>query len=678
MAIASPSTPSFSASFCSTRTQLIRLTRFPSVNLSQFRRNQAHSLTRRLVVTSRLNSSKSPDAGGSVSPDNGDFPYELQHDFAPQRQRSGSPVFITLPVHAVDREGRILKPKAMTVSFRTLATAGVEGVVFEIWWGLVEGNEPRVYSWRGYLELVKLAQTFGLKVRVVLAFHQFGTGPDDPNWIPLPQWVRNEIEKDRGLVYSDKSGKINAEYISLGCDVLPVLCGRSPIQAYADFMRDFRDTFRPYLGIIITGVQIGMGPGSELRYPLCPSYLLRAWPPEHGKFQCYDKVGRKLYFWLVELYLMLYVLWGILAISYWLALWNCTIIVIFNFHLFFLAICQYMLASLNAYARETGMPELGYGALRDAEDLVHGKAVRTSSLRREDDSWSLPHGEFFLEWYSGMLLLHGERICREAETIFRGTEVKLSAKVAAIHWHYKMDFHPSELRAGYYNTKNRNGYLPIARMFSKYGFGMCCSCFEMNDAIEYRINPDGSPEGLLRQLLLAARLYDIPLEGQNYSSNLNNIAFEQVLEMSKYYSDGIEKRPFSFNLVRMEAKMFDSRFWIPFTHFVRQMSGGNTFRARLNSVAEVRTEAIKACIVDFVLSFLLMPITSSSIYSGFSIESPHLRGGRVHTLRIMVDLVPQSNEMKGRQLMKVDTDDYKSDPNNKNDKGKGKPHDDGN
>lgn len=42
------------------------------------------------------------------------------------------------------------------------------------------------------------------------------------------------------------------EYVSLGCDMLPVLLGRSPLQAYADFMRNFRDTFRPFLGVVIT------------------------------------------------------------------------------------------------------------------------------------------------------------------------------------------------------------------------------------------------------------------------------------------------------------------------------------------------------------------------------------------------------------------------------------------
>ncbi|XP_061375721.1 beta-amylase 3, chloroplastic-like [Gastrolobium bilobum] len=537
MAILSQSTASFSPSFISTRNDLTRLTRFPCVTLTQFRRNQTRSSTRRLIVSSRLNSSKSSDAGGSVSPDNGDIPYELQHDFSPQRERSGSPVFVTLPVNSVGREGQVWRPKAMMFSLRALASAGVEGVVVEIWWGLVERNEPRVYNWRGYQELVMMACMCGLKVRAVLSFHQYGTGPDDPNWIPLPLWVLDEIHKDPELSYSDRFGRRNIEYISLGCDILPVLRGRSPIQAYADLMRDFRDTFRPSLGVIITGVQIGMGPGGELRYPSFSSQKPNlALPHELGEFQCYDK---------------------------------------------------YMLASLNAFARNIGKREWGNGGPFGTGSLTQDPE-HTDFFRNEGGSWNTPYGKFFLEWYSGMLLLHGERICREAETIFRGTEVHISAKLAAIHWHYVTQSHPSELTAGYYNTFNRDGYLPIARMFSKYGFSMCCSCFEMQDAVMKKINPDGSPEGFLRQLLLAARLCDLPLEGQNFSTNLDDGAFTQVLKMSKFYSNGIEKRPFSFNFVRMGKKMFESRNWDRFTRFVRQMSDGNIFRARLNSVGDLR------------------------------------------------------------------------------------------
>jgi len=48
---------------------------------------------------------------------------------------------------------------------------------------------------------------------------------------------------------------------------------------------------------VLQGVQIGMGPGGELRYPLSsleePNL---AWSGELGEFQCYDKVGRRVRF----------------------------------------------------------------------------------------------------------------------------------------------------------------------------------------------------------------------------------------------------------------------------------------------------------------------------------------------------------------------------------------------
>ncbi|MED6220522.1 hypothetical protein PIB30_045585 [Stylosanthes scabra] len=508
----------------------------PFLTFAHLRANRTFFPTRRrLAVSSRLNSSKSSGAGGSV--DNGDAPYELHHDFSPQRETRGSPVFVTLPVNTVGPEGKLSRPRAMMFSLKALAAAGVEGVVVEFWWGIVERKEPRVYDWRGYRELIMMASMCGLKVRAVLAFHQYGTGTDDPNRIPLPLWVLDEINKDPELAYSDRFGRRNIEYISLGCDILPVLRGRTPIQAYADFMRDFRETFRPSLGITITRVQIGMGPGGELRYP---SFSFQkpnvASFGELGEFQCYDK---------------------------------------------------YMLASLNACARNIGKREWGDGGPFGAGSLMQNPE-HTDFFKNEGGSWNTPYGKFFLEWYSDMLLLHGERICREAETIFRGTEVLISAKVAAVHWHYATQSHPSELTTGYYNTFERDGYLPIARLFSKYGFAMCCSCFEMQDAAMQKINPSGSPEGFLKQLLLAARLCDISLEGQNFTTDLDDNAFAQVLKMSKFYSNGIEKRPFAFNFVRMDKRMFESQNWDRFARFVRQMSNGKIFRARLKSPCDIR------------------------------------------------------------------------------------------
>lgn len=395
----------------------------------------------------------------------------------------------------------------------------------------MEREAPGVYDWEGYGEIVAMARRCGLKVRAALAFHQCGTGPGDPFWIPLPQWVVEEMDKDPDIAYSDRFGRRNVEYLSLGCDILPVLRGRSPIQAYADFMRNFRDTFRPFLGGIITGIQVGMGPAGELRYPSCPIQKLTwAWRTrELGEFQCYDK---------------------------------------------------YMLASLNACARKIGIREWANSGPFGASNLMQDP--EGTEFFKTDGLWNTPYGEFFLGWYSGMLLLHGERICSETETIFRGTKVNTSGKVAAMHWHYGTQSHPSELTAGYYNTSARDGYLPIARIFGRYGFTLSCTCFEKQDADEKQMNPLSSPEGLLRQVLLAARNCDVPMEGENSAVTLDDGSFQQVLKMSKFYSDGLKTPSFSFNFVRMDKNLFEYRNWVSFTRFVKQMSDTDSFRAYLD------------------------------------------------------------------------------------------------
>lgn len=233
-----------------------------------------------------------------------------------------------------------------------------------------------------------------------------------------------------------------------------------------------------------------------------------------------------------------------------------------------------MLASLNACAREIGMREWASGGPSGSSSSTQNP--ENTDFFKSFGSWDTPYGEFFLEWYSGQLLSHGERICRAAETLFQGTEVKPYAKVAGVHWHYSTRSHPSELTAGYYNTSKRDGYLPIARMFARYGFTMCCKCFEMKDSLEQLTTVWSSPEGFLRQLLLSARVCSIPFDGENSATTLDDDSFKQVLKMSK------ETPSFSFNFVRMDKNMFNSRNWASFTRFVRQMSEANNLRAKLD------------------------------------------------------------------------------------------------
>ncbi|GJR56891.1 beta-amylase 3, chloroplastic [Tanacetum coccineum] len=74
-----------------------------------------------------------------------------------------------------------------------------------------------------------------------------------------------------------------------GCDSVPVLRGRTPIQVYSDYMRSFQQKFKNYLGSVIVEIQVGMGPCGELRYPSYPESNGTWRFPGIGEFQCYDK-----------------------------------------------------------------------------------------------------------------------------------------------------------------------------------------------------------------------------------------------------------------------------------------------------------------------------------------------------------------------------------------------------
>lgn len=89
------------------------------------------------------------------------------------------PVFVMLPLDTVTMSGHLNKPRAMNASLMALKGAGVEGVMVDAWWGLVEKDGPMKYNWEGYAELIQMVQKHGLKLQVVMSFHQCGGNVGD-------------------------------------------------------------------------------------------------------------------------------------------------------------------------------------------------------------------------------------------------------------------------------------------------------------------------------------------------------------------------------------------------------------------------------------------------------------------------------------------------------------------
>ncbi|XP_058094951.1 beta-amylase 1, chloroplastic [Magnolia sinica] len=441
-----------------------------------------------------------------------------------QVKRKGVPVYVMLPLDSVTMGNTVNRRKAMNASLQALKSAGVEGVMMDVWWGLVEREAPGTYNWGGYAELMEMCKKHGLKVQAVMSFHQCGGNVGDSVTIPLPKWAVEEIDRDPDLAYTDQWGRRNYEYVSLGCDTLPVLKGRTPVQCYGDFMRAFRDNFKHLLGDTIVEIQVGMGPAGELRYPSYPE-LNGTWKfPGIGAFQCHDK---------------------------------------------------YMLSSLKAAAEAIGKPEWGNGGPTDAGS--YNNWPEDTSFFCRDGGWNSTYGEFFLTWYSQMLLEHGERILSSAVSIFQGSGVKISVKVAGIHWHYGTRSHAPELTAGYYNTRLRDGYLPIARMLARHGAVFNFTCIEMRDH-EQPQDAQCAPEKLVHQVALATCEAGVPLAGENALPRYDETAHDQILRASSLSiggGDGKEDREMcAFTYLRMNPNLFQPDNWRQFVAFVKRMGEG--------------------------------------------------------------------------------------------------------
>lgn len=452
--------------------------------------------------------------------------YEMEHVLGMSEGKSekGVPVFVMMPLDSVKSENKVNKRKAMDASMQALKCAGVEGIMMDVWWGLVERENPGEYNWGGYAELLEMAKKHGLKVQAVMSFHKCGGNVGDSVTIPLPKWVVEEVDKDQDLAYTDQWGRRNYEYLSLGCDTLSCLKGRTPVQCYADFMRAFRDNFKHLLGDTIVEIQVGMGPAGELRYPSYPEQD-GVWRfPGIGAFQCYDK---------------------------------------------------YMLNNLKAAAEAAGHPEWGHTGPTDAGNY-NNWPEDTQFFKKENGGWTSEYGDFFLSWYSKMLIDHGERILSSAKAGFENTGVKISVKVAGIHWHYGTRSHAPELTAGYYNTRNRDGYLPIAQMMARHNAVFNFTCIEMRDH-EQPQDALCAPEKLVRQVALATKAAGVSLAGENALPRYDDTAHEQIMQSASLNMEGNadDKREMcAFTYLRMNPDLFQADNWRRFVSLVKKMKEG--------------------------------------------------------------------------------------------------------
>jgi beta-amylase len=421
------------------------------------------------------------------------------------------PTFVMLPLDTVTNGGELKNKAKLLQQMSELKNASVTGVMVDLWFGVVE-VQAKQYLWKPYQELSDMAQTLGLKMQVIMSFHECGGNVGDACNIPLPPWV---LEKD-GIWYMDQQGNENKEYISLFADHEPVFDGRTPAQVYSDYIMSFASTFEKHLGSTILEVQVSLGPAGELRYP---AYPLSRWQYcGVGEFQCFD---------------------------------------------------HHALASFTNASAEAGHPE--WNSPPTNAGKYSDRLSPASTPFFYDGGYNSPYGRFFLKWYSESLLQHGSDILSNARKFLPpSTGVKVAAKIAGIHWWYKSASHAAELTAGYYNTDGQDAYAAISEMLSHAEVSLDFTCLEMQDD-EQDPSCECGPFELVQQVERASFSNQVLFSGENALPRYDQTAYNTIESQSCYQGQPIE----SFTYLRLSDELLTNPTNLnTFQSFVENMVGG--------------------------------------------------------------------------------------------------------
>ncbi|CAL4931018.1 unnamed protein product [Urochloa decumbens] len=320
---------------------------------------------------------------------------------AAEEEEDAVRLFVGLPADVVVSDGRgVGRPRAVSAALRALKLLGVDGVELPVSWAAVQpGGSGAWFEWAGYRAVAAMVRDAGLDLRVSLV-----TDGD-----ALPEWVADAAAADPDILFTDRSGHRREGCLSFAVDELPVLVGKSPLQAYEAFFRSFADEFKDFFGSTITDVTVSLGPNGELRYP--------SYPPGNnggdgysgvGEFQCYDK---------------------------------------------------YTLARLKRHAESSGQPLWGLSGPHDGPR--YDESPESSAFFREPGGSSkTAYGEFFLSWYAGELLAHGDRVLAAASRALAGAPVELSARVPLLRGSSAAEAATAGLHGG---------YGPVAEMLARHG-----------------------------------------------------------------------------------------------------------------------------------------------------------------------------------------------------------------
>ncbi|KAG8095864.1 hypothetical protein GUJ93_ZPchr0013g34783 [Zizania palustris] len=205
-----------------------------------------------------------------------------------------------------------------------------------------------------------------------------------------------------------------------------------------------------------------------------------------------------------------------------------------------------MLTQLRHHAEESANALWGLSGPHDAP-RYHELPDSGNFFKDNIMSWQSPYGDFFLSWYAGQLVGHGDHILDVANGVLGDKPAELSAKVSFMHWWHDARSRPAEAVAGFYKSNQKNRYSPVAKMFTRH---VC-----MNK--QHHIT-GASPDQLLVQIKNACRRHGARIAGENAFSRIRS----NLLTVER-------TQPSHFTYQRMGTDFFSPEHWPPFMEFMR-------------------------------------------------------------------------------------------------------------
>jgi len=166
------------------------------------------------------------------------------------------PVYVMLPLNTITNTGSLNTNLPLDTWFAQLKSSNVDGIMGDVWWGIVERSGPRQYDWAAYTQLLQKVLQQGLKFQATMSFHQCGGNVGDDCDVLLPGWVLNVGKSNPDIFYTDQQKNRDEEYLSLGVDNQTLFNGRSPIQIYTDFVSSFVQAFSSMMGSTILSYKL--------------------------------------------------------------------------------------------------------------------------------------------------------------------------------------------------------------------------------------------------------------------------------------------------------------------------------------------------------------------------------------------------------------------------------------